>query len=69
MGMCTCGFTTNPEGKCNGTHNFVKKVREKIADELWQRHLDGGIGGTEWTNHHGLERCDCEDMVKWVREQ
>ena len=20
----------------------------------------------EWTNHHGLDRCDCEDLVEWV---
>lgn len=57
--MCKCGFTTNPEGKCNGTHNFVKKVRGKIADDVWQKHLDS----------HEPNICNCEELVKWVREE
>lgn len=32
------------------------------------RHADGGIGGNNWTNHHGLERCDCDDLIEWLNE-
>jgi 2-methylisocitrate lyase-like PEP mutase family enzyme len=31
MGQCRCGFTTDPENKCNGTHRVVREVREHIA--------------------------------------
>lgn len=31
MGTCRCGFTTNPENNCNGTHRVVRAVREHIA--------------------------------------
>ena len=34
MGKCRCGFTTDPEGNCNGTHNAVKLVREEIAKAI-----------------------------------
>ena len=20
----------------------------------------------EWTNQHGLDRCDCEELIEWV---
>ena len=36
MGKCTCGFTTDEQGLCNGTHKVVKKVRQVIAEDiLW----------------------------------
>jgi len=22
----------------------------------------------QWTNHHGLDRCDCEDLVQWIED-
>lgn len=34
MGKCKCGFTTDPENNCNGTHNVVKAVREDIAKSI-----------------------------------
>jgi hypothetical protein len=34
MTKCKCGFTTDPEQNCNGTHNVVKAVREQIATEI-----------------------------------
>ena len=34
MSKCGCGFTTDEEGNCNGTHKVVKAVREKIAQEI-----------------------------------
>jgi hypothetical protein len=34
MTACKCGFSTDPEKNCNGTHNIVKEVRELIAKEI-----------------------------------
>jgi hypothetical protein len=34
MGQCRCGFTTDPENNCNGTHKVVKAVREQIAASI-----------------------------------
>lgn len=34
MGACTCGYTTDPEKNCNGTHNVVKKVKADIIAKL-----------------------------------
>jgi hypothetical protein len=36
MSKCECGYTTDPEGACNGTHKAVKKVREDIINQLEQ---------------------------------
>ena len=34
MGACTCGYTTDPEKNCNGTHKVVKAVKEDLAIKL-----------------------------------
>ena len=34
MGTCKCGFSTDPDKNCNGTHKIVKAVREQIAKEI-----------------------------------
>ena len=34
MSQCKCGFTTDSENNCNGTHKVVKAVREQIAQEI-----------------------------------
>lgn len=34
MGSCQCGFSTDPEKNCNGTHNLVKAVKADIAQKL-----------------------------------
>ena len=34
MGACGCGYTTDPEKKCNGTHKVVKAVKEDIIAKL-----------------------------------
>ena len=34
MGSCTCGFSTDPEKNCNGTHNVVKAVKADMATKL-----------------------------------
>jgi hypothetical protein len=44
-----------------------KECRKELANEIWQRHLDGSDFKVQWTNHHGLERCDCEELVEWLK--
>lgn len=34
MGKCLCGFTTDSEDMCNGTHKVVKAVRKAVGDEI-----------------------------------
>ncbi len=34
MGACTCGYSTDPEKNCNGTHNVVKAVKADIIAKL-----------------------------------
>ena len=34
MGTCGCGFTTDPEKNCNGTHRVVQAVKADIAEKL-----------------------------------
>jgi hypothetical protein len=34
MGACVCGYTTDPEKNCNGTHNVVKAVKADLIAKL-----------------------------------
>ncbi len=34
MGTCKCGFSTDPENNCNGTHKVVKAVKEDIISKV-----------------------------------
>ena len=34
MGACTCGYSTEPEKNCNGTHNVVKAVKADSSAKL-----------------------------------
>jgi hypothetical protein len=34
MGACQCGYSTDPEKNCNGTHNVVKAVKADLAVKL-----------------------------------
>jgi hypothetical protein len=34
MGTCGCGFTTDPQKNCNGTHRVVAAVKADIAAKL-----------------------------------
>lgn len=38
MAKCGCGFTTDSEGNCNGTHKVVKKVRSMISENILKWH-------------------------------
>lgn len=42
MGTCKCGFSTDLEKNCNGTHNVVKQIRESLAKEIEALSLDTG---------------------------
>ena len=50
MGTCKCGFSTDPEKNCNGTHNVVKAVREQIANDI--ESID--LGGEDQLNGLGM---------------
>lgn len=54
MGKCGCGFTTDEEGNCNGTHKTVKSVREDMADKV-EALLEG-------KGHYNKE-----DLIKFIR--
>lgn len=41
MGTCRCGFTTDEEKNCNGTHKVVKAVRDQIAKDIEAIDLGG----------------------------
>ena len=47
MGTCRCGFSTDEEKNCNGTHNVVKAVRDSIAEEIEKISLDAGDGNSQ----------------------
>lgn len=34
MGACTCGYSTDPEKNCRGTHNVVKAVKVDMIAKL-----------------------------------
>ena len=34
MAECKCGFSTDENNNCNGTHKIVKAVREQIAKDI-----------------------------------
>ena len=34
MGACQCGYSTDPEKNCNGTHKVVQAVKADIAEKL-----------------------------------
>jgi hypothetical protein len=34
MGACGCGYTTDPEKNCNGTHHVVKAVKADLIAKL-----------------------------------
>ena len=43
MGTCKCGFSTDEEKNCNGTHNVVKAVREQIAKDIEALEIQGAV--------------------------
>ena len=43
MSECKCGFTTDPEKQCNGTHKVVKAVKDKIAKDIESIKIESSI--------------------------
>jgi len=44
------------------------KIIIEIAQKVQQRHDDGSSFEKEWTNHHGLDRCDCDELVQFIKD-
>ena len=41
--------------------------RERIALAVQKRHDDASDFAKQWINHHGLDRCDCDELVQFIR--
>ena len=41
--------------------------RERIALAIQKRHDDASDFAKQWINHHGLNRCDCDELVEFIR--
>jgi CDGSH-type Zn-finger protein len=37
MGTCKCGYSTDPEKNCNGTHKVVAAVKADLATKLAEK--------------------------------
>lgn len=46
----------------------VNRVVQEVADAIKKRHDDGSSFEKEWTNHHGLLRCDCDELYQFIME-
>jgi hypothetical protein len=44
------------------------EIITEIAQKVQQRHNDGSSFEKEWTNHHGLDRCDCDELVQFIKD-
>ena len=64
MGACTCGYSTDPEKNCNGTHNVVKAVKADIIAKLddGKSQLAGADGGHE-ALRLGTEHLSCYEVI------
>ena len=45
MAECKCGYTTDAENNCNGTHKVVKKVKEDLIKKIDE--IDMGENDTQ----------------------
>lgn len=43
-------------------------IKDLIVMVKNRHELGQGHNGGEWTNHHGLERCDCDELVEWLNK-
>ena len=46
----------------------VKEAQSSIAKAVEKRHSDGSNFKIEWSNHHGLMRCDCDELVQFIKK-
>ena len=44
------------------------EIITEIAQKVQNRHDDGSSFEKEWTNHHGLYRCDCDELVQFIKD-
>lgn len=61
MGKCGCGYTTDKEGMCNGTHKAVKALREDIAKQIEALEIETSV-----TNALGM-RTMAANIAKGVK--
>ena len=43
MGKCGCGYTTDKEGMCNGTHKAVKALREDLIKAVEAINIEASV--------------------------
>ena len=43
-----------------------QKTKQEIIAAIKFRHDDAGINGKNWSNHHGLLRCDCDELIEFL---
>ena len=43
MSECKCGFTTDPQKQCNGTHKVVKAVKDQIIKDIESIEIEDSI--------------------------
>jgi len=43
-----------------------QKTKNEILAALKFRHNDASIGGNNWSNQHGLDRCDCDELFEFI---
>lgn len=61
MGKCGCGYTTDKEGMCNGTHKAVKALREDIAKQIESLEVESSV-----TNALGM-RTMAANIVRGIK--
>ena len=44
-------------------------VKSNIIQAVLKRHEDGSNFDKEWSNHHGLMRCDCDELIEFLKDQ
>ena len=42
-------------------------IKNELIEALQFRHNDAISGGSNWSNHHGLYRCDCDELIEFVK--
>ena len=52
---------------CKDCENAEQRAIEKVALAIQERHDNGSSFAKAWSNHHGLLRCDCDELVEFVR--
>lgn len=52
---------------CLNCGNSDIETIEKVVLAIEQRHENGSSFDKQWSNHHGLMRCDCAELVRFIR--